>query len=990
MATPRRGRRIALALMLIAVGIAGVTLWMKSARRGGPGRGGGVATGERRPSIFAPEPGEEVASATGVIEGVVLDPQGAPFDGAALVLSRARPRDSTSFAAMRPAGLGVSAGGGRFVFRDLQPGDYGVTAMAAGFSPGDKVPIELAVGAKHTVELRLGRDGAVLSGRVLDAGGGVIPGARVRASQYSGGSVSRTYLATADDAGVYKLSLGKGSSYGLTAEAEGYAPARDGVRVTGDTTRDLRLVPAARLFGRVVERASRAPVPDAEVWLVRDRRDGFLMSPDVKTDASGQWTFNDVQPGAYSVSARKARLVGFSRVIAVSVAETVSDIEIETDPGLSVSGRVLDPERKPVGGVVVHMGKEEPPYDRGLAAKSAADGAYLLEGVLPGRYRLSPRTEGYVDDYTRRKLVRVVDKDLSGVDLTLTPSLVISGLVVSAEGRPVEGASVNAMVRARMETGGMLQLGRDAKSDAEGRFALKDLIPGDITLSAKHADFGAAAEPVFKMQAGEKKVVKLTLGKTMGVSGVVRYDDGGPAEGISVFGYMRGAGGRGRSANDTSGPDGKFTLAPLDKGEVQISARSRNEQPGEPTKITLEAGEHKTGVEIKVPRPNQTIAGTVFAPDGKPMGGASVFATRERDGRAFRSMGGESRTHLSGPDGAFVVEDLGKGTYTLWAFHSSHAEAEAKGVAAGATGVKLQFPAESGVAGAAVGPDGKPVVDYTALLIPGAAPNETPGDRSRRLGMAAFENPVQRIHDPSGAFEFRRLKAGSWEVKVTTSDGRSGSAAVTLAAGERKTGVRVALAAGAKLQGRVVDAETGSPLADVSVSAGAMAGGPRGETAKTDAQGAFTVENVPTDQPIRVLVDAGETYVREWKEVEPPRGQTQVDLGAIRMLKGNNEATMFDAPNRGNTGLSTRVADGRLTVTRSSPGSPAEKAGLKPGDVVVSIDGKDVRGLGNGAMSFLLAGNAGTQVAIGVESPGGGTKTVNVARVDPATLGGRP
>ncbi len=68
------------------------------------------------------------------------------------------------------------------------------------------------------------------------------------------------------------------------------------------------------------------------------------------------------------------------------------------------------------------------------------------------------------------------------------------------------------------------------------------------------------------------------------------------------------------------------------------------------------------------------------------------------------------------------------------------------------------------------------------------------------------------------------------------------------------------------------------------------------------------------------------------------------------------------------------------------PGSPAEKAGLKPSDVVVSIDGRDVRGLGSGAASFLLAGKAGTQVAIGIESPGVGTKTVSVARVDPATL----
>jgi carboxyl-terminal processing protease len=103
------------------------------------------------------------------------------------------------------------------------------------------------------------------------------------------------------------------------------------------------------------------------------------------------------------------------------------------------------------------------------------------------------------------------------------------------------------------------------------------------------------------------------------------------------------------------------------------------------------------------------------------------------------------------------------------------------------------------------------------------------------------------------------------------------------------------------------------------------------------------------------------------------------------LLKGNMDAT-FTMPNRGATGLSTRAADGRLILNQPPPGSPGEKAGLKQGDIVLSIDGKDVRGLGSGATSFLLAGKAGTQTAIVVESQGGGTRTVNVDRVDPASL----
>lgn len=51
-----------------------------------------------------------------------------------------------------------------------------------------------------------------------------------------------------------------------------------------------------------------------------------------------------------------------------------------------------------------------------------------------------------------------------------------------------------------------------------------------------------------------------------------------------------------------------------------------------------------------------------------------------------------------------------------------------------------------------------------------------------------------------------------------------------------------------------------------------------------------------------------------------------------------------------------------LTITSPMPGSPAEKAGLKPGDQVVAIDGEDMTGITAEAARLRVLGPAGTVV----------------------------
>lgn len=111
---------------------------------------------------------------------------------------------------------------------------------------------------------------------------------------------------------------------------------------------------------------------------------------------------------------------------------------------------------------------------------------------------------------------------------------------------------------------------------------------------------------------------------------------------------------------------------------------------------------------------------------------------------------------------------------------------------------------------------------------------------------------------------------------------------------------------------------------------------------------------------------------------------TRMIYGAIRgMLETLNDPnTVFltpasreaaDAELRGSfdgVGIQVDVRDGQLRVTAPLDGSPAEQAGIRPGDIIVRVDERDVRGMTSTEVVPLIRGPRGSSVTLTISREG--------------------
>jgi len=79
-------------------------------------------------------------------------------------------------------------------------------------------------------------------------------------------------------------------------------------------------------------------------------------------------------------------------------------------------------------------------------------------------------------------------------------------------------------------------------------------------------------------------------------------------------------------------------------------------------------------------------------------------------------------------------------------------------------------------------------------------------------------------------------------------------------------------------------------------------------------------------------------------------------------------------------GLSVSEVKQGLRVDRVFPRSPAQEAGIEPGEVIVSVDGRSIAGESSQVSTEKIKGPEGTEVTIGVRGAGGKLRELEVTR----------
>jgi carboxyl-terminal processing protease len=97
-----------------------------------------------------------------------------------------------------------------------------------------------------------------------------------------------------------------------------------------------------------------------------------------------------------------------------------------------------------------------------------------------------------------------------------------------------------------------------------------------------------------------------------------------------------------------------------------------------------------------------------------------------------------------------------------------------------------------------------------------------------------------------------------------------------------------------------------------------------------------------------------------------------------QMIKEEEEFTKGEY--RG-IGLEVRIKEGHVVIVTPLDGSPAQKAGLRPGQIITSVNGEDIKGLTLLRVVRRISGPAGTKVTLGILDPNTGqSREVSLVR----------
>jgi protocatechuate 3,4-dioxygenase beta subunit len=451
---------------------------------------------------------------------------------------------------------------GRYEIAGLAPGPWLVTASHAEWSEASaSVDVK---DAPATLDLRLGKGGAV-SGTVL-AGGRPVAGAQVALSAAgdSGFRPGAGFLgggeqaALSDDGGRFRFERLAPGRYTLTASLREQSSAPVESAVTGEAVQEVQLSLAEGALVRGTVRG----LPDAQLAGVNVSARGRDYFASTRTGAGGAFELSGAPEGTLTLNANAGDFLTSTRNASASVTiapgQTEAQAEIVFEQGFRLDGHVTR-GGKPVAEAIVNAFSESGSR-RGATSRTDESGAFALDGLEEGRYRITAMGSG-------TPISRTVEvSGDSSVELEAPPARLAGTVVEADSGRPL--AEVGVRVE---DTDAAARVVLAAATDSSGRFQIEDVEPKRYRASFQKQGYQVETR---ELSAGEDSDVRVELRRGEGLSLEARDGIfGTPLRGLFV--RALDAGGQSVFAGDVPlDSDGRGEVPALRPGSYELRAQS--------------------------------------------------------------------------------------------------------------------------------------------------------------------------------------------------------------------------------------------------------------------------------------------------------------------------------------------------------------------------------------------------------------------------------
>lgn len=563
----------------------------------------------------------------GRIAGVVHDGNGAPMAeikvAADLGARLFGDRDSTT----------TTDAAGRFEFRRLRPGTWGLRTASSKFLP-TLVDVELGEEAERTDLVLVVRPGRAIAGQVVDERGVGVAGMKVgsQRKEARGGLEIERFTAdeatTTDAAGFFTLAGLGDDLVTVRTHGPGHTSAMlDEVQV-GDGNVLLRVhrlgvvegVLRGADGGPIAGSRVRVALPGIDVEFHEGAAEEFdpMAGPDsfrgTETAADGSFRLENVRPGKVIVVANgTGHRPALQRDVLVEAGQATRGVQLVAERGAVVKVTVVDDLGQPVEGATVEVQKPAP-------KDGGADGMQF--GVT-----------------------RAVSMDIA------------------------EGGNV------MMGMGGEA-LGK-ARTDKDGQAQVTGLPGGAIEIVAQHERFAASLPAAANVPANGSVEVGVALRKAAFAVITVVDTAGTPMSGAKVQLRGKQPSSRGEPSRATTDERGQVRFGPLPAGEhvatllrepkaqrvggaMMVFGGSSGTIPGSEQLVPLVAGET---TEVTIRRPVATrLHGLVLGAEG-PVA-SCIVELEPRMASDFNLPGGGSSAS-TGPDGTFAIDDVAPGDYVI-------------------------------------------------------------------------------------------------------------------------------------------------------------------------------------------------------------------------------------------------------------------------------------------------------------------------------------